>query len=225
MNLIIREEGVSGLFKGNSSAILLYLGYSSIQFLAYYELEKQLNIASPLWKPFASGSLAGATATFATYPLDLLRTRFAAQGHQHQIYNSIIDSIRIIHQREGIPGFYRGVISAMIQIIPYTGLIFSTYSLTRDKIESVVLIVGKDGTGHKKWIDLVSGGIAGMISKAIVLPFDVVRYGVFVMLMSGNACKSKDQAGKNTQSPKFPRYRLVGHGWELQRTLQRPRES
>lgn len=37
-------------------------------------------IFSKTQQPFISGAVCGTTATVATYPFDLLRTRFAAQG-------------------------------------------------------------------------------------------------------------------------------------------------
>jgi solute carrier family 25 thiamine pyrophosphate transporter 19 len=63
------------------------LGYSAVQFLAYNEInlafarhEAAARIVSTKMQPFVSGALCGMLATISTYPFDLLRTRFAAQG-------------------------------------------------------------------------------------------------------------------------------------------------
>jgi solute carrier family 25 thiamine pyrophosphate transporter 19 len=66
-----------------------------------------------------AGSIAGATATMVTYPLDLLRTRFAAQGNE-RVYPSIMYSLRHIWKHEGVKGFYRGVGAGVVQVTPLT---------------------------------------------------------------------------------------------------------
>lgn len=66
----------------------LYLSYSAVEFWAYKELEeiiekldKQHKLPNTI-KTFGSGMIAGCAATAATYPFDLLRTRFAGRGPQ-----------------------------------------------------------------------------------------------------------------------------------------------
>lgn len=117
---IIKEEGIRGFFKGNLSAEYLYITYSATQFLTFYEIDKQLedSILNRSSRSFISGASAGIIATVTTYPLDLLRTRFAAQ-HQSNVYSSLIQAITQIKQKEGFSGFYRGVIPAAVQVTPY----------------------------------------------------------------------------------------------------------
>lgn len=98
----------------------------------------------PSLKPFVSGMVAGSFATAITYPFDLLRTRFAVQGtskvrSKHiyllmqylymsiQVYKSLSHAILDINEKEGIKGFYRGLGSSIIQIMPYMGLMFFSY--------------------------------------------------------------------------------------------------
>lgn len=38
-----------------------------------------------------------------------------------------MQAIRLIHQTEGIRGFYWGVWPAVVQIMPYMGMVFMTY--------------------------------------------------------------------------------------------------
>lgn len=70
----------------------LYLSYSAVEFWAYKELEQALEIIDKhhqlprTVKTFGCGMVAGCAATAATYPFDLLRTRFAVQGPQKVSY-------------------------------------------------------------------------------------------------------------------------------------------
>ncbi len=84
MRTIVVQEGIRGLWKGNIPAELLYLSYGAVQFLAYREFNVlistvHMDVSNPV-RSFLAGAAAGGVATSVTYPLDLLRTRFAAQG-------------------------------------------------------------------------------------------------------------------------------------------------
>ena len=73
------------LWKGNVPAEILYVCYGGIQFVSYRSISQAQQLllkgrVPPQVESFVAGASAGAVATTATYPLDLLRTRFAAQG-------------------------------------------------------------------------------------------------------------------------------------------------
>ncbi|KAF3046504.1 mitochondrial thiamine pyrophosphate transporter [Didymella heteroderae] len=171
---ILAHEGVTGLWKGNIPAELMYLAYGSIQFSAYTYVSSMLeHPALPVHLPgsavnFLSGAAAGAAATTATYPLDLLRTRFAAQGNE-RVYTSIAASVRQIAQQEGAGGFFRGLGAGVSQIVPYMGLFFASYEGLKPLVaESPVPL--PFGTS-----DAAAGVIASVLSKTAVYPLDTTR--------------------------------------------------
>ncbi|KAF0486748.1 mitochondrial carrier [Gigaspora margarita] len=140
VSMIIREEGIRGLWKGNLSAEYLYLSYGTVQFLTYQQMQILFSsigdgrddklIFNKTLQPFLSGAVCGATATVTTYPFDLLRTRFAAQGEK-KIYSGLTHAIKQIYNQEGIGGFYRGISASVLQIIPYMGLMFGSYEISK----------------------------------------------------------------------------------------------
>ncbi|KAI8979405.1 mitochondrial carrier domain-containing protein [Mycotypha africana] len=176
---ILKEEGIRGLYKGNMPAEYLYLSYSAVEFWAYKQLEQFIETVDKnqrvphTLKTFGSGMLAGCAATSATYPFDLLRTRFAAQ--QQQKHNVTVARAMInIYKLEGFKGFYRGLWPAIVQIMPYMGLLFSTYDLSakafkRLRDEQIV------NASYKPTHDMISGAASGLVSKTIVYPFDLIR--------------------------------------------------
>ncbi|GAO52780.1 mitochondrial carrier [Saitoella complicata NRRL Y-17804] len=171
LRTILREEGISGLWKGNIPAEMLYLTYGAVQFLTYrettaYMSENTSNYLPKTAQTFISGGIAGSLATITTYPLDLLRTRFAVTG-QSKVYQGLWHSLRHIHDHEGIRGFYRGSTAAVIQIFPYMGLMFGTYEAFKASLHRAGLPNG--------WDDAAAGTIAGVVSKSGVFPLDVVR--------------------------------------------------
>ncbi|KAL2860931.1 thiamine transporter TPC1 [Aspergillus lucknowensis] len=176
---IIREEGITGLWKGNIPAELMYVCYGAIQFTTYRsttQLLAQLDRfrAPPPVESFISGALAGGVATASTYPLDLLRTRFAAQGSgEHRIYGSLLSSVRDIARHEGGRGFFRGCNAAVGQIVPYMGLFFATYETLRPVFASVShsdVLPLPAGAG-----DAAAGMFASVLAKTGVFPLDLVR--------------------------------------------------
>ncbi|KAI9281968.1 mitochondrial carrier domain-containing protein [Sporodiniella umbellata] len=173
---IIQEEGFRGLYKGNVAAGYLYLTYGMSQFYAYYHMntfmENHVSMA-PSLKPFISGMVAGSFSTAVTYPFDLLRTRFAIQGEK-KVYNSMVHAVRDIYGKEGLKGFYRGLGSSIVQIMPYMGLMFFTYEGLCTTIQK--LKVGKEDTDRlDKTDDMICGSLSGIISKAGIFPLDVIR--------------------------------------------------
>jgi solute carrier family 25 thiamine pyrophosphate transporter 19 len=98
MRTIVRQEGIRGLWKGNIPAEMLYMTYGPVQFVTLKECTLFMQRATPQIpeapRNFIAGGVAGAAATAATYPFDLLRTRFAAQGNQKV-------RIRLIGRRHG----------------------------------------------------------------------------------------------------------------------------
>lgn len=87
-----------GLWRGTVPGQLLTVPYTAVQFVTLQQcrqLARQWGLAdSPRWQsavPFVSGALAGAAATIASYPFDLLRTTLAAQG-EPPVYATMTDA-------------------------------------------------------------------------------------------------------------------------------------
>src|SRR3978361_25136 len=80
MRAIYGQEGVRGLFRGHSATLLRVFPYAGIKFLAYEQIRAWIIPDKAHEKPsrrFMSGSLAGVTSVFFTYPLEVIRVRLA----------------------------------------------------------------------------------------------------------------------------------------------------
>ncbi|KAG0274479.1 mitochondrial thiamine pyrophosphate transporter [Linnemannia exigua] len=239
MALIVREEGIRGLWKGNMAAEYLYLTYSGIQFLVYQQtkvfLKKSADVSaqkavavktigsspttsgavvavplsafstiagSSAVQSFIAGANAGIIATACTYPFDLLRTRFAIQ-RDIKVYTGIIQACRHIYRADGLQGFYRGMTPALIQVIPYMGIMFGSYDTLKHLASWLKKKAGVESSYSKRTItassgsgpapsdkdrptktvgqfllgleDLLCGALSGVISKTGVYPLDMVR--------------------------------------------------
>jgi solute carrier family 25 (mitochondrial thiamine pyrophosphate transporter), member 19 len=170
---IVANEGITGLWKGNIPAELMYVSYSAVQFTTYRSTTLLLDrLLAPRHRlsrsaeSFLAGATAGATATAATYPLDLLRTRFAAQG-KDRIYSSLAKAVGDIRRDEGLRGFFRGLAPALGQIMPYMGIFFASYEGLRASLANLDLPFGGG--------DAAAGVVASVTAKTAVFPLDLVR--------------------------------------------------
>ncbi|KAF9203194.1 mitochondrial thiamine pyrophosphate transporter [Haplosporangium sp. Z 27] len=225
MAMIVREEGIRGLWKGNMAAEYLYLTYSGIQFLVYQQTRVFLTktaelsaqtastavnasasqagsiVAAPFHavsaltsssavQSWIAGANAGIVATASTYPFDLLRTRFAVQ-QDVKVYTGIVQACRHIYRSDGIPGFYRGLSPALIQVIPSMGIVFASYDTLKNlsawlKYKANIQPSTSSKPGVRQGTesasqfllgveDLICGGLSGVIAKTSVYPLDMVR--------------------------------------------------
>lgn len=105
MKDIYRFEGSRGLYKGHSATLLRIFPYAAIKFLAYEQIRAIVITSQEQETPFRrliSGSLAGITSVFFTYPLELIRVRLAFETKKSsrsslgdtfkQIYNERIST-------------------------------------------------------------------------------------------------------------------------------------
>lgn len=149
----------------------MYVCYGAAQFTTYRTTTQALaQLPSRLPPPaesFVAGAFAGGMATAATYPLDLLRTRFAAQGPE-RVYRSLMGSVQDIARKEGHRGFFRGCSAAVGQIVPYMGLFFATYESLRPSLSGLHDLPFGSG-------DALAGVVSSVLAKTGVFPLDLVR--------------------------------------------------
>ncbi len=139
-------------WKGNAAAELMVVPYGAVSFLAYSTCKSWFPQVVHAKGTFASyqhlsslvaGSFAGLCATISTYPLDLLRTRFAAQ-QQHKVYRSLLHAATHIVEREGIGGLYTGMTPTLIGIVPLMAIQFGSYEAFKQAIRNAKAEPGVD---------------------------------------------------------------------------------
>lgn len=160
MRDINSQDGIRGLFRGHSATLLRIFPYAAIKFLTYEQIRAVL-ITSPAQETpirrLLSGSLAGVTSVFFTYPLEVIRVRLAFETKKdsrspvssicRQIYNEhppnvarsstlsapiSIAAVATSTPRSGLINFYRGFTPTIAGIIPYAGMSFLTHDTASD---------------------------------------------------------------------------------------------
>ncbi|XHG04322.1 hypothetical protein AWENTII_007597 [Aspergillus wentii] len=96
---IKRFEGAKGLFKGHSATLLRIFPYAAIKFLAYEQIRTVViptHDKETAFRRLISGSMAGITSVFFTYPLELIRVRLAFETKASS-RSSLTDAFRQIY--------------------------------------------------------------------------------------------------------------------------------
>ncbi len=121
---VFQEEGFISLWRGNSAAMVLWAGYDATQFSIYGTMLRNLEALeagnSKSMNHFIAGGIAGGGATVATYPLEIIRTAFAAQGIPPR-FKTTREFVAYVLRSKGVRGLYTGMSMALVQIVPQVG--------------------------------------------------------------------------------------------------------
>ncbi|CAA0202351.1 unnamed protein product [Arabidopsis thaliana] len=119
---IARKEGVIGLYKGLSPAIIRHLFYTPIRIIAYENLkglivrsETNNSESLPLATKALVGGFSGVIAQVVASPADLVKVRMQADGRLvsqglKPRYSGPIEAFTKILQSEGVKGLWKGVL-------------------------------------------------------------------------------------------------------------------
>lgn len=140
---IYREEGVTKLWAGVSSSLLLCCN-PAIQF-AVYETIKRILVRRKGKKAhnlrgleaFVLGAFSKWIATIATYPLQVAQTRLrSGKGSEH--YHGTFHCLLRILQAEGRGGLYRGMETKLWHSTLISALMFLTYEKIQKGVGAAV---------------------------------------------------------------------------------------
>ena len=161
MKDINKQAGLRGLFRGHSATLLRVFPYAGIKFLAYEQIRAAVIPDKAHETPirrFLSGSLAGITSVFFTYPLEVIRVRLAFETKRdsrsslaricRQIYYEQPPQPETLHSQgsaaiasnvarqvapqSGLVNFYRGFSPTLLGMLPYAGMSFLTHDTIGD---------------------------------------------------------------------------------------------
>ncbi|KAF3699271.1 Calcium-binding mitochondrial carrier protein SCaMC-1 [Channa argus] len=122
------EGGVMSLWRGNGMNVLKIAPETAIKFMSYEQYKKLLSSDGKkieTHKRFMAGSLAGATAQTAIYPMEVLKTRLTLRKTGQ--YSGMFDCAKMILKKEGVKAFYKGYVPNLLGIIPYAGIDLAVY--------------------------------------------------------------------------------------------------
>ncbi|KAI9142188.1 mitochondrial carrier domain-containing protein [Paraphysoderma sedebokerense] len=120
---LIRNNGIFGLWQGLSSTMLFrsffWVLWGSYEW--YTQTFTRWGLHSDII-PFFAGGCAANTFWAVSFPADVIKNRIMAQPDvQPKLMPSISAAAKLIYQKEGIKGFYRGFIPCQLRSFPTNG--------------------------------------------------------------------------------------------------------
>ncbi len=178
---------VFGLYKGLATPLIGNCLINTILFGFYGNLMKQFN--NPGYtEVFLCGTAAGAVQSTVSCPMELAKIRMQMEGVGQSRaewkrsgirYSGSIDALVKIYKQENIKGCYRGMVSTIYRDLGF-GVYFVCYEYLCDQMAKL-----RADKLRTLSISVISGGITGIISWAVVFPIDVIKTRIQMDGMNG----------------------------------------
>lgn len=133
-----------------------------------------------------AGAIAGGISRTVTSPLDVIKIRFQVQlepttswallqrnGSQPSKYTGMLQATKDILKEEGLPGFWRGNVPALLMVMPYTAIQFTV--LHQLKTFASGSSKAADHIHLSPYLSYISGALAGCAATVGSYPFDLLR--------------------------------------------------
>jgi len=125
---IYRSRGVVGLWAGFVPSVF-GIAQGSVQFMLYEQLKEQSFIDSLLVSTLFATVVSKSISTSVTYPYQVFRTR--AQSITDGSF-SVKQISRDVFKKHGIRGFYYGLTTCLLRIMPQTCVTFLTWEFMKN---------------------------------------------------------------------------------------------
>jgi len=133
---LVREEGARGFYRGLGVS-LLGVSHGAVQFAVYDPL-KRIYFSHMRQKghredhmateaTLAISSAAKVVAGAVTYPYQVIRSRLQNYNADERFGQGIRDVVKRTYREEGIRGFYRGLMTGVVRVLPATWVTFLVY--------------------------------------------------------------------------------------------------
>ncbi len=127
---------------------------------------------------FSLGAIAGGIGAFAVYPLDLVKTRIQNQRSGKAQpgalrYTGNIDCFRQVWAKEGLLGFYGGLLPQLVGVAPEKAIKLAVNDLLRDSFTNRDKVTGQHSIYFP--LEVLAGCGAGASQVVFTNPLEIVK--------------------------------------------------
>lgn len=135
VGVIVREQGIGGVYKGVVATIMKQGSNQAIRFYVMETLKELYRGGDPDKKVpkvvvGAFGATAGAASVFGNTPIDVVKTRM--QGLEASKYKGTVDCFVKIWKHEGPTAFYKGTVPRLGRVCLDVAITFMIYDSFMD---------------------------------------------------------------------------------------------
>lgn len=176
--VLVKEQGVRGLWRGTSPTVARLAIGVGVHFLALEFIKDAIyNFSSKgaghshgqlsAAQAFCSGGLSRGVAAAVTCPVTVVKTRMEYVGIAGVQYRGTVHALRTIAASEGASGLMRGFWPTVLSNAPFSAIYYMLYSDLRRRFQKE----GRSSTG----VNFVSGTVAAIAATLATQPADVIR--------------------------------------------------
>ncbi|CAI9280675.1 unnamed protein product [Lactuca saligna] len=136
------HEGPRAFYRGIVPSLFGIIPYAGID-LAAYETLKEMSRTyiledsepGPLVQ-LGCGTVSGALGATFVYPLQVVRTRMQAQAPRGSTaYKGMSDVFMRTYQKEGMRGFYKGLLPNLLKVVPAASITYMVYETMKNSLD------------------------------------------------------------------------------------------
>jgi len=135
VGLIVKEEGIKGVYKGLFPTMLKQGGNQAVRFSVYEQIKGYLLGNSKrdfsFYESIIAGGTAGGISVYATMPFDVVKTKM--QGLESKNYKGSLDCLLKVVEKDGVLGLWKGT-------TPRLGRVFCSSSIIFTCVEQILKI-------------------------------------------------------------------------------------
>ncbi|XP_073990646.1 mitochondrial citrate transporter scheggia isoform X2 [Rhodnius prolixus] len=140
VSLIVKEQGVRGVYQGLTPTILKQGSNQAIRFFVMETLKDKYRGGDPekhvpKFVVGMFGAIAGAASVFGNTPIDVVKTRM--QGLEASKYSGTLDCFIQIWKNEGFSAFYKGTIPRLSRVCLDVAITFMIYDTFMDLFNKI----------------------------------------------------------------------------------------
>ncbi|EQB53551.1 hypothetical protein CGLO_06713 [Colletotrichum gloeosporioides Cg-14] len=134
---VYKTEGLAAFYVSYPTTLSMTVPFTALQFLAYESISTAMN-PSKKYDPTThclAGAVAGGFAAALTTPMDVIKTMLQTRGTATdpalRNVNGFMAGCRLLYEREGFRGFFKGVRPRVVTTMPSTAICWSAYEASK----------------------------------------------------------------------------------------------